>query len=440
MKADEIYELYIKNNLNICIDSRSSHVKGSVFFGINGDNFNGNNFAEDALKKGAIIAIVDNYNKNNNSIIIVENSLSTLQKIAIIHRNRFSIPIIAITGSNGKTTTKDILTTILSSKYKTCKTEGNFNNHIGVPLTLLSLKESHEIAIIEMGASHIGEIKKLCKIVKPSHGIITNIGEAHIGEYGNIKNIIKAKNELFNYLKQNNGLIIFNQNDDILKKLISNYPNIVGYNQPKIMSHDKKIASILFPTYQCKPFITLHNCYNIDIITSNIIGSYNINNIIASISIAKIFKVPSKKIKASIEKIKLKNNRSEFIETQRNNIILDAYNANPTSMEKAIINFIEINNFLRYRDMLFILGDMLELGFKEVTYHQDIIDLLEKNHITNCILVGELFSKTVSKNNYQKSSSILECIKIIKQQPIEHKSIFVKGSRHMSLERVIQYL
>jgi len=214
----------------------------------------------------------------------------------------------------------------------------------------------------------------------------------------------------------------------------------VGYTQPKIGPHDKKRTSVLLPTYQCKPFVTLYNCYNINIITSNIIGSYNINNIIASISIATIFKVPSKKIKASIEKIKLKNNRSEFIETQRNNIILDAYNANPTSMEKAIINFIEINNFLKYRDMLFILGDMLELGFKEVTYHQDIIDLLEKNHITNCILVGELFSKTVSKNNYQKSSSILECIKIIKQQPIEHKSIFVKGSRYMSLEKVIQYL
>ena len=440
MKASEIYELYIKNNLNICIDSRSSHIEGSVFFGINGGNVNGSDFAEDALKKGAIIAIVDNYNKNHNSIIVVENSLSTLQEIAAIHRSRFSIPIIAITGSNGKTTTKDILTTILSSKYKTCKTEGNFNNHIGVPLTLLSLKENHEIAVIEMGASHIGEIEKLCNIAKPSHGIITNIGTAHIGEYGNIKNIIKAKNELFDYLKKNNGIIIFNQDDTILTKLISRYPNIVGYTQPKIESQEQKRTNFLLPTYQCKPFITLYNCYNINIITSNIIGSYNINNIMASISIAKIFKVSSKNIKASIEKIKLKNNRSEFIETQSNNIILDAYNANPTSMEKAIINFIEINHFLKYRDMLFILGDMLELGSKEVHYHQKIINLLEKNHVTNCILVGELFSKTVSVMNYKKSTSILECIEIIKKKPMEGKSIFIKGSRSISLERIVQYL
>ena len=440
MTAKKIYELHIKYNLNICIDSRSSDIKGSVFFGINGDNFNGSDFAEDALKNGARIAIVDNYNKSNNSIIVVEDSLRTLQDIATIHRSRFDIPIIAITGSNGKTTTKDILTKILSSKYKTCNTEGNFNNHIGVPLTLLSLTESHQIAVIEMGASHMGEIKKLCKIIKPSHGIITNIGSAHIGKYGNIKNIIKAKNELFDYLKQTNGLIIFNQDDTILKKLINSYSNIIGYTQPKIASNEQERKNVSLATYQCRPFITLYNCYNINIITSSIIGSYNINNIISSISIAKVFKVPDTKIKSSIENIILKNNRSEFIETPSNNIVLDAYNANPTSMEKAIINFIEINYFLKYKDMLFILGDMLELGSKQVNYHQNIIDLLERNHVTNCILVGELFNKTTSKFNYQKATSIWECIDIIKNQAIERKSIFIKGSRHISLERIVQYL
>ena len=218
MDAEKIYKLYIKNNTKITIDSRLLNLKDSVFFAIKGDNFDGHDFVEEALKKGAKIAIVDNPKKAKESIIIVDDTIKTLQEIAKIHREKYNINVIAITGSNGKTTTKNILTKKLSSTYKVFSTKGNFNNHNGLPLTILSLKKYHEIAVIEMGANHMGEITELCNIAQPTHGIITSIGSAHIGEFGSMNNIIKAKNELFNYLKRNNGVIIYNENNHILKK------------------------------------------------------------------------------------------------------------------------------------------------------------------------------------------------------------------------------
>jgi len=438
MNPSEIYKLYITKKCAISIDSRSTQIKGSIFFAIQGTEFNGNDFAEDAIKKGAMLAIVDDVKKKNKSFIIVEDVLKTLQSIACIHREKHNIPIIAITGSNGKTTTKDILSKIIASKYKTLSTKGNFNNHLGLPLTILSLKKDHDIAVIEMGANHVGEIKKLCEIAKPTHGIITNIGSAHIGEFGGVQNIIAAKNELFDYLKSEEKWIIYNESDAIIKKLVNNYPKSYTYNSP-LLPINKNNNSIESCEYKCDPFISI-NYNNILTIKTKILGKYNINNIIASIKIATLFNISNQQIKKSLENIELKNNRSEFINTNKNNILLDAYNANPTSMSIGILNFIEIAEFLKYKNTLFILGDMLELGHKEIEYHQEIINLLEKNNVKECILVGERFSQTKCRSNYQKVISIKKCIVLLSKSDIKKKSIFIKGSRELTLEKTIQFL
>ena len=437
MNASEIYKLYITENFKICIDSRSNQIKGSIFFAIKGAEFNGNHFAEDAIKKGAVIAIVDDVKKKHPSFIIVKDVLKTLQSIARIHRKKYNIPIIAITGSNGKTTTKDIVSKIISSKYKTLSTQGNFNNHLGLPLTILSLKKYHEIAIIEMGANHIGEIKKLCEISKPTHGIITNIGSAHIGKFGGMQNIIQAKNELFDYLKNENKWIIYNESDSIIRKLVNNYPKSYSYNTPLFLKNKHENSAESFE-YKCDPFISIHN--NKLHIKTKILGKYNINNIIASIKIATLFKISNQQIKKSLENIELKNNRSEFINTNKNNILLDAYNANPTSMSIGILNFIETSKFLKYKNTLFILGDMLELGEKEVEYHQEIVNLLEKNKIKECVLVGERFNQTNCKLNYKKVISIKQCVSLLSQSDIKGKSIFIKGSRQLTLEKIVKLL
>ena len=438
MNPSEIYKLYITKKCTICIDSRSNQIKGSIFFAIQGTEFNGNDFAEDAIAKGAIVAIVDDIKKKNKSFIIVKDVLKTLQSIARIHREKHNIPIIAITGSNGKTTTKDILSKIIASKYKTLSTQGNFNNHLGLPLTILSLKNDHDIAIVEMGANHVGEIKTLCEIAKPTHGIITNIGSAHIGEFGGVQNIIAAKNELFDYLKSEDKWIIYNESDSIIKKLVNNYPKSYTYNSP-LLPINKNNNSIESCEYKCDPFISI-NYNNILTIKTKILGKYNINNIIASIKIATLFNISNQQIKKSLENIELKNNRSEFINTNKNNILLDAYNANPTSMSIGILNFIEIAEFLKYKNTLFILGDMLELGHKEIEYHQEIVNLLEKNNVKECILVGERFNQTNCSSNYQKVISIKACITLLSKSNIKKKSIFIKGSRQLTLEETIEFL
>ena len=437
MDPSKIYELYIQKEPRICIDTRSKEIKNSVFFAITGAQFDGNDFAEEAIKKGAKIAIVDNKKKLSKYFIPVDNVLQTLQTIAKIHRQKYNIPVIGITGSNGKTTTKNIVTTILSSTYKTMSTQGNFNNHIGVPLSILSLREQHEIGVIEMGANHIGEIQELCEIAKPTHGIITSIGDAHIGEFGSKQNIVEAKNELFKYLKKTNGWIIYNINDPILKRLINNYTKSIPYQIP-VLRKQKKNHVLKEFEYQCNPFIEI-NYPNLSSIKTQILGKYNINNIISAITIADLLQTSKEAIKKSLKNLKLKNNRSEFIEKDRNTIILDAYNANPTSMSSGIVNFIEIQQYLKHKNSWFILGDMLELGNNTIVYHQEIIEILKKHNVQNCILVGKVFNKTIA-NNYQKVNSIKECVELVSKLEINNASIFIKGSRSLKLEKIVSYL
>ena len=441
MKAENIYRRFIHNKSHICIDSRSKNIKGSVFFGLTGTHTNGGNFAKEALKRGAEIAVIDgNVYQDSNKIIQVNNTLQTLQEIAKIHRQKFNIPIIAITGSNGKTTTKNILKYIVSKKYDTCFTKGNLNNHIGVPLTLLSLRSHHELAIIEMGANHLGEIKDLCEICKPTHGLITNIGDAHVGEFGSIKNILKAKGELYKYLKSHKGIIIYNYDDNILRSKINSYKNTIKYKTPiynpnnSSEVNDKEVWS-----YYCDPYINLKTPDNI-IIKTNIIGKYNIDNIMASIRIAQLMNVSHKQITMQLQSIKLNNNRSQSVLTKSNYIILDAYNANPTSMSLSISNFISINKSLKFPTLQFILGDMNELGENELEYHQNIVTLLVKKNIKNCILVGKIFKQTKYAENYLKIDSIKELQIHLRNNPIKHSSILIKGSRTLQLEKITYLL
>ena len=434
----KIYKLFIKLNQRISTDSRKKSIEKSIFFGIRGPNFNGNLYAKEALNNGAKYAIVDEMiDTNNSKIIQVENTIKTLQNLAIIHRLNWLKKgkcIIGITGTNGKTTTKEILNSIMCSKFNVCFTNGNLNNHIGVPLTILSLKNEHEIGIIELGANQKGDIKKLCHIAQPTHGIITNIGEAHLEGFKSINNIKKTKNELYDYIKLNNGTLFVNQQDNTLLELLNNYPKTIFYNCFDLNEKHKFDDNNLY--FNCSPFINLY-VQKLKIKTK-LIGNYNAYNIAASITIANYFGVDFENINKTLNEIELKNNRSELINTKNNKILLDAYNANPTSLSLSIQSFYEFLKNQNVKDCLIILGDMLELGKYSLAHHQKIVDLLEEYNFKNCILIGDQFQKT--KTHYQKISSTYKCLLLLKKTQTKNKTILIKGSRKMKLEKLLDTL
>jgi len=435
---EKIYKLFIKMNQRISIDSRESSIKNSIFFGIKGPNFNGNHYAKDALKNGAKYAIVDEIiEQNNNKIIQVNNTIETLQKLAITHRKSWFKKdkyIIGITGTNGKTTTKDILNNIMCSKFNTYCTKGNLNNHIGVPLTILALKKEHQFGIIELGANQNGDIKQLCNIAQPTHGIITNIGEAHLEGFKSMKNIKQTKNELYDYIKLNNGTLFVNQQDQTLLALLKQYPKTIFYNC-FYLNKKYKPDDINF-YFNCTPFINLY--FRKLKIKTKLIGNYNAYNIAASITIANYFGVDFENINKTLNKIELKNNRSELINTKNNEIILDAYNANPTSLSLAIQSFYELLKTRDLKDSLIILGDMLELGKHSHKNHQKIVDLLEEYNFKNCLLIGQHFQKT--KTHYQKIGSTDKCLLLLKKSQPKNKTILIKGSRKMQMEKLLDAL
>lgn len=432
---NKIYELYLQSSQKICIDSRSKNIKNSIFFGIRGEHFDGNLFAEEALKNGASFAIVENINSSNKHIITVDDTLKTLQELATLHRKNISIPIIAITGTNGKTTTKELAHHLLASTFSICSTNGNFNNHIGVPLTILSFKKEHQIGIVELGANHPGEIEFLSQIAQPTHGIITNIGKAHLEGFKNFENIIKTKNELYKYLIQHGGLIFVNENDELLINLTQKYPNKQLYKCEEYQNHDGGNSIIYF---ECTPFIKL--IYNKKEIHTKIIGEYNVNNIVAAIKIAKHFQISNEQIMSVLSRFELKNNRSELVKTQYNQIILDAYNANPTSTSLAIDNFIKVRKLKSNAQSIIILGDMMELGHESQKYHQDIINLLIEKNIQNCYLIGPLFKQTQYPSYFTHSNCVIDCKKIIRKRNIKNALILIKGSRAIKLEKLVEDL
>ncbi len=430
---EKIYQLYT-NNPVISTDTRNI-IKNSIFFALKGDSFNGNKFAGEALEKGCAYAIIDEKEyKKDNRCILVENVLQTLQNLAKHHRKQLNIPIIGITGTNGKTTTKELIRTVLSKKYKTFATAGNFNNHIGVPLSILSINKEIEMAVIEMGANHPGEIKELCQISDPDYGIITNIGKAHLEGFGSFEGVINTKKELYDHLSKKNGNIFINTDNEILNK-ISNSLNKITYGSS--INNDiigEQINSDTYISFRWKSKNNNAKLNDKEFITTQIIGAYNFENILAAVCIGNYFNVDEKHINDAISSYKSDNNRSQLINSS-NTIILDAYNANPTSMTASISSFMDINCKTKY----FILGDMLELGEYSEDEHKKIIRLLKDNNVKNAVLIGNNFHK-LKNNDFIFFNNVDECKAWLINNPIEKACILIKGSRGIKLEKLTEVL
>lgn len=424
----ELYSVFVKHP-KVSTDTRKI-TPNSLFFALKGDSFDGNQFAETALNLGASYAVIDDEKKyHGDKYILVEDVLTCLQQLATYHRKQLKSIIIAITGSNGKTTTKELIKKVLEKKYRTLATQGNLNNHIGVPLTLLSITPEIELAIVEMGANHVGEIAMLCNIAQPDYGMITNIGKAHIGEFGSFENIIQAKTELYAYIKSNGKKIFVNAEDALLMKHARDIDQITYGTRSNAYCRSELV--------EVNPFLKI--VYENQPIQSKLIGTYNFDNITLAICIGKYFGIGIADIKNAIEEYVPSNNRSQIVKTKSNEIVLDAYNANPSSMMVAIQNFYQMKG----DDKWLILGDMLELGQYEVEEHKSIIKLIESKKFKHVILVGNRFDKAVLElgSNFPVFKTSDELLNVISHQyRIKDALILIKGSRGMKLERVVDSL
>lgn len=425
MTIEQLHNKFLETT-GICTDSRKIF-KDCLFIALSGDNFNGNTFAKQALEKGAKYALIDQVEYNvSDHTILVNNSLEILQNLANYHRKYLGIIIISLTGSNGKTTTKELINAVLSKKYKTVATAGNLNNHIGVPLTLLTMNKDTEIGIVEIGANHQKEIEFLCSIAEPDYGYITNFGKAHLEGFGGVEGIIKGKSELYDYLIKNKKHIFMNADDNIQQQKLKDYKNTICFSSAK----DKCNYQIKFK--EVNPFV-VYNFENTRI-ESKLIGTYNFTNLCAATTIGKHFNVSTKDIKSAIESYIPTNNRSQIIEKGNNKIIMDAYNANPSSMEVALDNLNKLSN-----NKIAILGDMFELGNEAPKEHQKITDLVTKLNINKIYLIGENFNKVTIKEDKIEKYSSFENFKS-KFKEISNSTILIKGSRGMALERVLELL
>ncbi|MCM4157469.1 UDP-N-acetylmuramoyl-tripeptide--D-alanyl-D-alanine ligase [Gramella sp. AN32] len=411
------------------VDTDTRNIKkGSMFFALKGENFNGNIFAEEALLKGARYVVVDEKNlaKDNESYILVKDVLDTLQQLATFHRKYLKLPILAITGSNGKTTTKELINAVLSRKLKVVATKGNLNNHIGVPLTLLSMDESTEIGIVEMGANHPFEIEFLCRIADPDYGYITNFGKAHLEGFGSLDGVIKSKTELYRHLQDHKKMIFLNLDDEVQLRH-HNYSHTFTFGETRE-------ADVQVEYTESGEYAEVF--YNQTHFKSKLTGSYNALNIAAALCIGLYFKVEFFEIQSAIANYSPDNNRSQIINHQSNSIILDAYNANPTSMTAAIHNF---KNLKTKKQKIAILGDMYELGETSAEEHQAIVELISEGNIKETYLLGENFNATVFSNNYIfKFKTIQDLKKHLEEINFKNCYFLIKGSRAMALERVLE--
>ncbi|MEI7500375.1 MAG: UDP-N-acetylmuramoyl-tripeptide--D-alanyl-D-alanine ligase [Bacteroidota bacterium] len=414
----------------VSTDSRQVQ-PGSLFFALKGESFNGNEFATLALKHGASYAIVDEPKyADNDRFILVKDVLSTLQEMARHHRLQFNIPVIAITGSNGKTTSRELINSVLSKKYRTLATKGNLNNHIGVPLTLLSINAETDLAIIEMGANHPGEIDFLCRIAYPNFGLITNIGKAHLEGFGSFEGVIRTKTELSNFLKDRDGIMFLNNGDELLKIHVE-CPNIFTYGPPP--------ADVALLNVVSDPFVKMGIGFSdksLIFIESNLYGSYNAGNILSAACIGQQFSISPEEIKTAIEEYHPGNNRSQILKTDHNLLILDAYNANPSSMEAALTMFAETT----YIKKMVILGDMLELGNEADHEHRKILGLLDHLKFQQVFLVGNIFTRlNTNRENICFHDTDLARM-WLEHHKIENSTILVKGSRGIKLEKLVESL
>jgi UDP-N-acetylmuramoyl-tripeptide--D-alanyl-D-alanine ligase len=426
MDIKEIYKHFQECD-GVSTDTRQIQ-KDSMFFALKGDNFNGNEYAQDAISKGAKYAIIDEDNfLSDDQYIVVKDVLKTLQELANYHRRQFTIPFIAITGSNGKTTTKELLNSVLSKKYKTYATKGNLNNHIGVPLTILTIKKDVEMAVIEMGANHQKEIEGYCKIAEPTHGMITNIGKAHLEGFGGIEGVKKAKGELYEYLLKTGGTVFINSENEILKS-ISKFPSPVKYPGKGDFSHSELISA--------SPFVKVRMEEGKELET-HLIGGYNFENIAAALCIGKYFKVSPQDILEAVSSYDPQNNRSQVINKGSNSVIMDAYNANPSSMKAAVENFAS----MKAEHKILILGDMFELGDESMDEHKNLGKLIAKYSFEKVILCGKQMANakaTCPSVEYFSERPQLE--EWLKKQEFKGANILIKGSRGMSLEKLLTFI
>lgn len=425
MTIEQLYDIF-RQYPSVQTDSRKLKA-GDIFFALKGPNFNGNQFAAAALAAGSAYAVVDEPPATPDSrIIVVDDVLTTLQQLAKYHRQQFNIPFIAITGSNGKTTTKELVHAVLSAAYKTYTTQGNLNNHIGIPLTILSVKSDAEMAVIEMGANHLREIASYCEYTLPTHGIITNCGKAHLEGFGSIEGVRKGKGELYDYLRDHDGTAFVMWDYDYLQTMSKGIRTVVKYGTTSA-------ADITGTVQQSEPFLTVAIAKGADlpVIKTQLVGAYNLPNVLVAVTAGKFFKVPDEKIKAAIENYTPSNSRSQLIEKNGNKFILDAYNANPTSMKAAIENFAGI----QASNKVLMLGGMAELGQESLQEHQAIIDLIKQHSWKAVVLVGGDFLKI--DHPFIKLNNSAEAATWFNNQQFNDAYFLIKGSRSMQMERVL---
>jgi UDP-N-acetylmuramoyl-tripeptide--D-alanyl-D-alanine ligase len=426
MKIQEIYQLF-KTSTGICTDTRQL-IKGQLFFALKGGNFNGNLFAKNAIDNGALYAIIDEpIATDDNRYIPAEDALQTLQELAAYHRMQMKIPVLAITGSNGKTTTKELIHKVLSKKFQTLATIGNLNNHIGVPLTLLRITEQTEIAIIEMGANHVGEINDYCQWTQPNFGLITNIGLAHLEGFGGPEGVKKGKSELYTAVKKNDGLLFLNKDDEVLDELLATYSKVFTYGtsddaevQGKIINSNEKMLQVTWKE---------------NTIQTNLSGNYNFMNIMSAIAIGVYFKVDDLDIVDAIESYLPDNNRSQIKKIGNNTFILDAYNANPSSLKLAIENFAQVSTPSK---KMIIIGEMKEMGTYSKEMHRDLITLIRKYKFDQIVLVGNEFRGLLEEQEGLYFENNGDAKAWWQQAAINNYTILMKGSRGIALEKILE--
>lgn len=427
MSIIDLYDLFI-HNPQITTDSRNCP-KGSIFFALKGDKFDGNQYAGKALASGCVYAVIDNPDYYiGERTILVDNVLKTLQQLAHHHRKVLGLPIIGITGTNGKTTTKELLAAVLSTKFNLLYTEGNFNNHIGVPLTLLRLTHDHEMAVIEMGASHPGDIKELVDIVHPNYGIITNVGRAHLEGFGSFEGVIRTKGELYDYIRRSKGKIFIKKENEYLQSIAKGIEQITYGNGDDAFASGQVVSCDPFLVFNWKQQGKLHT------VETHIIGSYNLDNVLAAVAVGRFFKIPAERISRAIAAYEPTNNRSQFKKTDNNELIIDTYNANPSSMKVALDNFIT----MPVQPKAIILGDMRELGPTSDELHAEVVAQIKKGQFDKVFLCGEHFSK-VGKE-FSPFATTEAMVEELRKQPLKGYHILIKGSHSMGLEKLADIL
>lgn len=426
MNIEPIHQLFLKSS-GVSTDTRKIY-QNCIFFALKGENFNGNMFAQQALDKGALGVVIDEekFHKNTGETILVENVLVCLQELARFHRKYLGLPIISLTGSNGKTTSKELVNAVLSRKFQTVATQGNLNNHIGVPLSLLAMDEHTELGIVEMGANHLGEIKMLCEIAEPNYGYITNFGKAHLEGFGSIEGVVQGKTELYQFLKRFNRKIFVNADDP------KQMENSTGMERITFGSDN---ADFVIQLIESSEYLSIR--FNDIEICSNLVGAYNFANLAAAVAIGAYFEISKEEIKKGIEAYVPSNNRSQLITKGSNTILMDAYNANPSSMMAALENFQKAKGAHK----ILILGDMFELGAEAELEHQNIVKFLAKNDFGKTFLVGSNFFKTANNSENIKCFKTFDDLKIaIENDTPKDAKILIKASRGMALERILDIL